>query len=217
MNTTLIIGLIALAVILVVTGYFLLRKALREQEPELAKFDENPLDAFVETEGEDPVKHEEECKQTACDIMEAGNIICEEANKPEPMVELDSTYTMTEELVGKVLDKVEDTPKVAVVTGENEITEVTKEEIEKISDEDLKNIAKALKPAKKSADKKSADKKSTDKKRSRKEKTNDTKKTTEKTVKPSKSTPKKTKPRQNEAVNGKKNKKKPAKKNSKKK
>lgn len=212
MNTTLIIGLIALAVILVVTGYFLLRKALREQEPELAKFDENPLDAFVETEGEDPVKHEEECKQTACDIMEAGNIICEEANKPEPMVELDSTYTMTEELVGKVLDKVEDTPKVAVVTGENEITEVTKEEIEKISDEDLKNIAKALKPAKKSADKKS-----TDKKRSRKEKTNDTKKTTEKTVKPSKSTPKKTKPRQNEAVNGKKNKKKPAKKNSKKK
>lgn len=212
MNTTLIIGLIALAVILVVTGYFLLRKALREQEPELAKFDENPLDAFVETEGEDPVKHEEECKQTACDIMEAGNIICEEANKPEPMVELDPTYTMTEELVGKVLDKVEDTPKVAVVTGENEITEVTKEEIEKISDEDLKNIAKALKPAKKSADKKS-----TDKKRSRKEKTNDTKKTTEKTVKPSKSTPKKTKPRQNEAVNGKKNKKKPAKKNSKKK
>ncbi len=212
MNTTLIIGLIALAVILVVTGYFLLRKALREQEPELAKFDENPLDAFVETEGEDPVKHEEECKQTACDIMEAGNIICEEANKPEPMVELDPTYTMTEELAGKVLDKVEDTPKVAVVTGENEITEVTKEEIEKISDEDLKNIAKALKPAKKTADKKS-----TDKKRSRKEKTNDTKKTTEKTVKPSKSTPKKTKPRQNEAVNGKKNKKKPAKKNSKKK
>jgi hypothetical protein len=212
MNTTLIIGLIALAVILVVTGYFLLRKALREQEPELAKFDENPLDAFVETEGEDPVKHEEECKQTACDIMEAGNIICEEANKPEPMVELDPTYTMTEELAGKVLDKVEDTPKVAVVTGENEITEVTKEEIEKISDEDLKNIAKALKPAKKSADKKS-----TDNKRSRKEKTNDTKKTTEKTVKPSKSTPKKTKPRQNEAVNGKKNKKKPAKKNSKKK
>ena len=202
MNTTLIIGLIALAVILVVIGYFLLRKALREQEPELAKFDENPLDAFVETEGEDPVKHEEECKQTAC----------EEANKPEPMVELDPTYTMTEELAGKVLDKVEDTPKVAVVTGENEITEVTKEEIEKISDEDLKNIAKALKPAKKSADKKS-----TDKKRSRKEKTNDTKKTTEKTVKPSKSTPKKTKPRQNEAVNGKKNKKKPAKKNSKKK
>lgn len=212
MNTTLIIGLIALAVILVVTGYFLLRKALREQEPELAKFDENPLDAFVETEGEDPVKHEEECKQTACDIMEAGNIICEEANKPEPMVELDPTYTMTEELAGKVLDKVEDTPKVAVVTGENEVTEVTKEEIEKISDEDLKNIAKALKPVKKSADKKS-----TDKKRSRKEKTNDTKKTTEKTVKPSKSTPKKTKPRQNEAVNGKKNKKKPAKKNSKKK
>lgn len=212
MNTTLIIGLIALAVILVVTGYFLLRKALREQEPELAKFDENPLDAFVEPEGEDPVKHEEECKQTACDIMEAGNIICEEANKPEPMVELDPTYTMTEELAGKVLDKVEDTPKVAVVTGENEVTEVTKEEIEKISDEDLKNIAKALKPAKKSADKKS-----TDKKRSRKEKTNDTKKTTEKTVKPSKSTPKKTKPRQNEAVNGKKNKKKPAKKNSKKK
>lgn len=212
MNTTLIIGLIALAVILVVTGYFLLRKALREQEPELAKFDENPLDAFVETEGEDPVKHEEECKQTACDIMEAGNIICEEANKPEPMVELDPTYTMTEELAGKVLDKVEDTPKVAVVTGENKVTEVTKEEIEKISDEDLKNIAKALKPAKKSADKKS-----TDKKRSRKEKTNDTKKTTEKTVKPSKSTPKKTKPRQNEAVNGKKNKKKPAKKNSKKK
>lgn len=212
MNTTLIIGLIALAVILVVTGYFLLRKALHEQEPELAKFDENPLDAFVETEGEDPVKHEEECKQTACDIMEAGNIICEEANKPEPMVELDPTYTMTEELAGKVLDKVEDTPKVAVVTGENEVTEVTKEEIEKISDEDLKNIAKALKPAKKSADKKS-----TDKKRSRKEKTNDTKKTTEKTVKPSKSTPKKTKPRQNEAVNGKKNKKKPAKKNSKKK
>ena len=207
MNTTLIIGLIALAVILVVIGYFLLRKALREQEPELAKFDENPLDAFVETEGEDPVKHEEECKQTACDIMEAGNIICEEANKPEPMVELDPTYTMTEELAGKVLDKVEDTPKVAVVTGENEVTEVTKEEIEKISDEDLKNIAKALKPAKKS----------TDKKRSRKEKTNDTKKTTEKTVKPSKSTPKKTKPRQNEAVNGKKNKKKPAKKNSKKK
>ena len=212
MNTTLIIGLIALAVILVVTGYFLLRKALREQEPELAKFDENPLDAFVETEGEDPVKHEEECKQTACDIMEAGNIICEEANKPEPMVELDPTYTMTEELAGKVLDKVDDTQKVAVVTGENEVTEVTKEEIEKISDEDLKNIAKALKPAKKSADKKS-----TDKKRSRKEKTNDTKKTTEKTVKPSKSTPKKTKPRQNEAVNGKKNKKKPAKKNSKKK
>ena len=212
MNTTLIIGLIALAVILVVTGYFLLRKALREQEPELAKFDENPLDAFVETEGEDPVKHEEECKQTACDIMEAGNIICEEANKPEPMVELDPTYTMTEELAGKVLDKVEDTPKVAVVTGEKEVTEVTKEEIEKISDEDLKNIAKALKPVKKSADKKS-----TDKKRSRKEKTNDTKKTTEKTVKPSKSTPKKTKPRQNEAVNGKKNKKKPAKKNSKKK
>ena len=207
MNTTLIIGLIALAVILVVIGYFLLRKALREQEPELAKFDENPLDAFVETEGEDPVKHEEECKQTACDIMEAGNIICEEANKPEPMVELDPTYTMTEELAGKVLDKVEDTPKVAVVTGETEVTEVTKEEIEKISDEDLKNIAKALKPAKKS----------TDKKRSRKEKTNDTKKTTEKTVKPSKSTPKKTKPRQNEAVNGKKNKKKPAKKNSKKK
>lgn len=207
MNTTLIIGLIALAVILVVTGYFLLRKALREQEPELAKFDENPLDAFVETEGEDPVKHEEECKQTACDIMEAGNIICEEANKPEPMVELDPTYTMTEELAGKVLDKVEDTPKVAVVTGENEVTEVTKEEIEKISDEDLKNIAKALKPAKKTADKK----------HSRKEKTNDTKKTTEKTVKPSKSTPKKTKPRQNEAVNGKKNKKKPAKKNSKKK
>lgn len=212
MNTTLIIGLIALAVILVVTGYFLLRKALREQEPELAKFDENPLDAFVETEGEDPVKHEEECKQTACDIMEAGNIICEEANKPEPMVELDPTYTMTEELAGKVLDKVEDTPKVAVVTGKNEVTEVTKEEIEKISDEDLKNIAKALKPVKKSADNKS-----TDKKRSRKEKTNDTKKTTEKTVKPSKSTPKKTKPRQNEAVNGKKNKKKPAKKNSKKK
>lgn len=212
MNTTLIIGLIALAVILVVIGYFLHRKALREQEPELAKFDENPLDAFVETEGEDPVKHEEECKQTACDIMEAGNIICEEANKPEPMVELDPTYTMTEELAGKVLDKVEDTPKVAVVTGENEITEVTKEEIEKISDEYLKNIAKALKPAKKSADKKSVDKK-----RSRKEKTNDTKKTTEKTVKPSKSTPKKTKPRQNEAVNGKKNKKKPAKKNSKKK
>lgn len=212
MNTTLIIGLIALAVILVVTGYFLLRKALREQEPELAKFDENPLDAFVETEGEDPVKHEEECKQTACDIMEAGNIICEEANKPEPMVELDPTYTITEELAGKVLDKVEDTPKVAVVTGENEITEVTKEEIEKISDEDLKNIAKALKPAKKSTDKKS-----TDKKRSRKEKTNDTKKTTEKTVKPGKSTPKKTKPRQNEAVNGKKNKKKPAKKNTKKK
>lgn len=206
MNTTLIIGLIALAVILVVIGYFLLRKALREQEPELAKFDENPLDAFVETEGEDPVKHEEECKQTACDIMEAGNIICEEANKPEPMVELEPTYTMTEELAGKVLDKVEDTPK-AVVTGENETTEVTEEEIEKISDEDLKNIAKALKPAKKS----------TDKKRSRKEKTNDTKKKTEKTVKPSKSTPKKTKPRQNEAVNGKKNKKKPAKKNSKKK
>ena len=211
MNTTLIIGLIALAVILVVTGYFLLRKALREQEPELAKFDENPLDAFVETEGEDPVKHEEECKQTACDIMEAGNIICEEANKPEPMVELEPTYTMTEELAGKVLDKVEDTPK-AAVTGENEVTEVTEEEIEKISDEDLKNIAKALKPAKKTADKKS-----TDKKRSRKEKTNDTKKKTEKTVKPSKSTPKKTKPRQNEAVNGKKNKKKPAKKNSKKK
>lgn len=215
MNTTLIIGLIALAVILVVIGYFLLRKVLLEQE--LAKFDEIPLDAC-----EDPVKHEEECEQTARDIMEAGNIICEEANKPEPMVELDPTYTVTEELAGKVLDKAEDTPTVADATGENEITEVTEEEIEKISDEDLKNIAKALKPVKKSVDKKStdkklADKKSTDKKRSRKEKTNDTKKTTEKTVKPSKSTPKKTKPRQNEAVNGKKNKKKPAKKNSKKK
>ena len=212
MNTTLIIGLIALAVILVVTGYFLLRKALREQKPEIVKLDENPLDSMIEGYEEDPAQHEAECQRTACDIMEAGNIICEEANKPEPMVELDPTYTMTEELAGKVLDKVEDTPKVAVVTGENEVTEVTKEEIEKISDEDLKNIAKALKPAKKSADKKS-----TDKKRSRKEKTNDTKKTTEKTVKPSKNTPKKTKPRQNEAVNGKKNKKKPAKKNSKKK
>lgn len=213
MNTTLVIGLIALAVILVVIGYFLLRKALREQKPEIVKLDENPLDSMIEGYEEDPAQHEAECQQTACDIMEAGNIICEEANKPEPMVELDPTYTMTEELAGKVLAESEDVAKEAVVTGEDKVEEVpatpkvAEKETDKISDEDLKKIAKALKPVKKT----------TEKKNSRKEKTNDTKKKTEKTVKPSKSTPKKTKPRQNEAVNGKKNKKKPAKKNSKKK
>jgi len=202
MNTTLVIGLIALAVILVVIGYFLLRKALREQKPEIVKLDENPLDSMIEGYEEDPAQHEAECQQTACDIMEAGNIICEEANKPEPMVELEPTYTVTEELAGKVLAE---TPK----TPEDEIpdTSVVEKETDKISDEDLKKIAKALKPVKKS----------TEKKRSRKETTNETKKKTEKTVKSGKSTPKKTKPRQNEAVNGKKNKKKPAKKNTKKK
>lgn len=206
MNTTLVIGLIALAVILVVIGYFLLRKALREQKPEIVKLDENPLDSMIEGYEEDPAQHEAECQQTACDIMEAGNIICEEANKPEPMVELEPTYTVTEELAGKVLAETPETLEVK----EAEVPatpKVAEKETDKISDEDLKKIAKALKPVKKT----------TEKKRSRKEKTNDTKKKTEKTVKPSKSTPKKTKPRQNEAVNGKKNKKKPAKKNSKKK
>lgn len=206
MNTTLVIGLIALAVILVVIGYFLLRKALREQKPEIVKFDENPLDSMIEGYEEDPAQHEAECQQTACDIMEAGNIICEEANKPEPMVELEPTYTVTEELAGKVLAETPETLEVA--KADVPVTpKVAEKETDKISDEDLKNIAKALKPVKKT----------TEKKRSRKEKTNDTKKKTEKTVKPGKSTPKKTKPRQNEAVNGKKNKKKPAKKNSKKK
>lgn len=206
MNTTLVIGLIALAVILVVIGYFLLRKALREQKPEIVKLDENPLDSMIEGYEEDPAQHEAECQQTACDIMEAGNIICEEANKPEPMVELEPTYTVTEELAGKVLAE---TPETLEVTkAEVPATpKVAEKETDKISDEDLKNIAKALKPVKKP----------TEKKRSRKEKTNETKKKTEKTVKPGKSTPKKTKPRQNEAVNGKKNKKKPAKKNTKKK
>lgn len=206
MNTTLVIGLIALAVILVVIGYFLLRKALREQKPEIVKLDENPLDSMIEGYEEDPAQHEAECQQTACDIMEAGNIICEEANKPEPMVELEPTYTVTEELAGKVLAETPETLEVA--KAEVPATpKVAEKETDKISDEDLKNIAKALKPVKKT----------TEKKRSRKEKTNDTKKKTEKTVKPGKSTPKKTKPRQNEAVNGKKNKKKPAKKTSKKK
>lgn len=205
MNTTLVIGLIALAVILVVIGYFLLRKALREQKPEIVKLDENPLDSMIEGYEEDPAQHEAECQQTACDIMEAGNIICEEANKPEPMVELEPTYTVTEELAGKVLAETPETPEVA--KAEVPATpKVAEKETDKISDEDLKKIAKALKPVKKP----------TEKKRSRKEKTNETKKT-EKTVKPGKSTPKKTKPRQNEAVNGKKNKKKPAKKNTKKK
>ena len=205
MNTTLVIGLIALAVILVVIGYFLLRKALREQKPEIVKLDENPLDSMIEGYEEDPAQHEAECQQTACDIMEAGNIICEEANKPEPMVELEPTYTVTEELAGKVLAETPETLEVK----EAEVPatpKVAEKETDKISDEDLKKIAKALKPVKKT----------TEKKRSRKEKTNETKKT-EKTVKPGKSTPKKTKPRQNEAVNGKKNKKKPAKKNTKKK
>lgn len=206
MNTTLVIGLIALAVILVVIGYFLLRKALREQKPEIVKLDENPLDSMIEGYEEDPAQHEAECQQTACDIMEAGNIICEEANKPEPMVELEPTYTVTEELAGKVLAETPETPEVKVADVPA-TPKVAEKETDKISDEDLKNIAKALKPVKKT----------TEKKRSRKEKTNDTKKKTEKTVKPGKSTPKKTKPRQNEAVNGKKNKKKPAKKNSKKK
>ena len=206
MNTTLVIGLVALAVILVVIGYFLLRKALREQKPEIVKLDENPLDSMIEGYEEDPAQHEAECQQTACDIMEAGNIICEEANKPEPMVELDPTYTVTEELAGKVLAETPET--VEVKADEVPATpKVAEKETDKISDEDLKNIAKALKPVKKL----------TEKKRSRKEKTNETKKKTEKTVKPGKSTPKKTKPRQNEAVNGKKNKKKPAKKNTKKK
>lgn len=206
MNTTLVIGLIALAVILVVIGYFLLRKALREQKPEIVKLDENPLDSMIEGYEEDPAQHEAECQQTACDIMEAGNIICEEANKPEPMVELEPTYTVTEELAGKVLAETPETLEVA--KAEVPATpKVTEKETDKISDEDLKKIAKALKPVKKP----------TEKKRSRKEKTNETKKKTEKTVKPGKSTPKKTKPRQNEAVNGKKNKKKPAKKNTKKK
>ena len=206
MNTTLVIGLVALAVILVVIGYFLLRKALREQKPEIVKLDENPLDSMIEGYEEDPAQHEAECQQTACDIMEAGNIICEEANKPEPMVELDPTYTVTEELAGKVLAETPET--VEVKADEVPATpKVAEKEVDKISDEDLKNIAKALKPVKKL----------TEKKRSRKEKTNETKKKTEKTVKPGKSTPKKTKPRQNEAVNGKKNKKKPAKKNTKKK
>lgn len=206
MNTTLVIGLIALAVILVVIGYFLLRKALREQKPEIVKLDENPLDSMIEGYEEDPAQHEAECQQTACDIMEAGNIICEEANKPEPMVELEPTYTVTEELAGKVLAETPETLEVA--KAEVPATpKVVEKETDKISDEDLKNIAKALKPVKKP----------TEKKRSRKEKTNETKKKTEKTVKPGKSTPKKTKPRQNEAVNGKKNKKKPAKKNTKKK
>lgn len=206
MNTTLVIGLIALAVILVVIGYFLLRKALREQKPEIVKLDENPLDSMIEGYEEDPAQHEAECQQTACDIMEAGNIICEEANKPEPMVELEPTYTVTEELAGKVLAETPET--VEVTKAEVPATpKVVEKETDKISDEDLKNIAKALKPVKKP----------TEKKRSRKEKTNETKKKTEKTVKPGKSTPKKTKPRQNEAVNGKKNKKKPAKKNTKKK
>lgn len=206
MNTTLVIGLIALAVILVVIGYFLLRKALREQKPEIVKLDENPLDSMIEGYEEDPAQHEAECQQTACDIMEAGNIICEEANKPEPMVELEPTYTVTEELAGKVLAETPETLEVA--KAEVPATpKVAEKETDKISDEDLKNIAKALKPVKKT----------TEKKRSLKEKTNDTKKKTEKTVKPGKSTPKKTKPRQNEAVNGKKNKKKPAKKNTKKK
>lgn len=206
MNTTLVIGLIALAVILVVIGYFLLRKALREQKPEIVKLDENPLDSMIEGYEEDPAQHEAECQQTACDIMEAGNIICEEANKPEPMVELEPTYTVTEELAGKVLAETPETLEVAKAEVPA-TTKVAEKETDKISDEDLKNIAKALKPVKKT----------TEKKRSRKEKTNDTKKKTEKTVKPGKSTPKKTKPRQNEAVNGKKNKKKPAKKNTKKK
>lgn len=206
MNTTLVIGLVALAVILVVIGYFLLRKALREQNPEIVKLDENPLDSMIEGYEEDPAQHEAECQQTACDIMEAGNIICEEANKPEPMVELDPTYTVTEELAGKVLAETPET--VEVKADEVPATpKVAEKETDNISDEDLKNIAKALKPVKKT----------TEKKRSRKEKTNETKKKTEKTVKPNKSTPKKTKPRQNEAVNGKKNKKKPAKKNTKKK
>lgn len=206
MNTTLVIGLVALAVILVVIGYFLLRKALREQKPEIVKLDENPLDSMIEGYEEDPAQHEAECQQTACDIMEAGNIICEEANKPEPMVELDPTYTVTEELAGKVLAETPET--VEVKADEVPATpKVAEKETDKISDEDLKKIAKALKPVKKT----------TEKKRSRKEKTNETKKKTEKTVKPGKSTPKKTKPRQNEAVNGKKNKKKPAKKNTKKK
>ena len=208
MNTTLVIGLIALAVILVVIGYFLLRKALSEQKPEIVKLDENPLDSMIEGYEEDPAQHEAECQQTACDIMEAGNIICEEANKPEPMVELEPTYTVTEELAGKVLAETPETPEtLEVAKAEVPATpKVAEKEIDKISDEDLKKIAKALKPVKKP----------TEKKRSRKEKTNETKKT-EKTVKPGKSTPKKTKPRQNEAVNGKKNKKKPAKKNTKKK
>lgn len=206
MNTTLVIGLIALAVILVVIGYFLLRKALREQKPEIVKLDENPLDSMIEGYEEDPAQHEAECQQTACDIMEAGNIICEEANKPEPMVELEPTYTVTEELAGKVLAETPETLEV-VKAEVPDTSKVAEKETDKISDEDLKNIAKALKPVKKT----------TEKKRSRKEKTNDTKKKTEKTVKPGKSTPKKTKPRQNEAVNGKKNKKKPAKKNTKKK
>ena len=205
MNTTLVIGLIALAVILVVIGYFLLRKALREQKPEIVKLDENPLDSMIEGYEEDPAQHEAECQQTACDIMEAGNIICEEANKPEPMVELEPTYTVTEELAGKVLAETPETVEVAK-TEVPATPKVAEKETDKISDEDLKKIAKALKPVKKP----------TEKKRSRKEKTNETKKT-EKTVKPGKSTPKKTKPRQNEAVNGKKNKKKPAKKNTKKK
>jgi hypothetical protein len=206
MNTTLVIGLIALAVILVVIGYFLLRKALREQKPEIVKLDENPLDSMIEGYEEDPAQHEAECQQTACDIMEAGNIICEEANKPEPMVELEPTYTVTEELAGKVLAETPETLEVA--KAEVPATpKVVEKETDKISDEDLKKIAKALKPVKKP----------TEKKRSRKETTNETKKKTEKTVKPGKSTPKKTKPRQNEAVNGKKNKKKPAKKNTKKK
>lgn len=206
MNTTLVIGLIALAVILVVIGYFLLRKALREQKPEIVKLDENPLDSMIEGYEEDPAQHEAECQQTACDIMEAGNIICEEVNKPEPMVELEPTYTVTEELAGKVLAETPET--LEVKEAEVPVTpKVDEKEIDNISDEDLKKIAKALKPVKKP----------TEKKRSRKEKTNETKKKTEKTVKPGKSTPKKTKPRQNEAVNGKKNKKKPAKKNTKKK
>ena len=205
MNTTLVIGLIALAVILVVIGYFLLRKALSEQKPEIVKLDENPLDSMIEGYEEDPAQHEAECQQTACDIMEAGNIICEEANKPEPMVELEPTYTVTEELAGKVLAETPETPEVAKAEVPA-TSKVAGKDTDKISDEDLKKIAKALKPVKKP----------TEKKRSRKEKTNETKKT-EKTVKPGKSTPKKTKPRQNEAVNGKKNKKKPAKKNTKKK
>lgn len=200
MNTTLVIGLIALAVILVVIGYFLLRKALREQKPEIVKLAENPLDSMIEGCDEDPAQHEAECQQTACDIMEAGNIICEEANKPEPMVDLDPTYTVTEELAGKVLAETPEVKKAEVP----DTPKVAEKESDKISDEDLKKIAKALKPVKKPAEKK----------KSTKEKSNDTAK---KTVKPSKSTPKKTKPRQNEAVNGKKNKKKPAKKTSKKK
>ena len=151
MNTTLVIGLIALAVILVVIGYFLLRKALREQKPEIVKLDENPLDSMIEGYEEDPAQHEAECQQTACDIMEAGNIICEEANKPEPMVELEPTYTVTEELAGKVLAETPETLEV-VKAEVPDTPKVAEKETDKISDEDLKNIAKALKPVKKTTD-----------------------------------------------------------------